>query len=166
MDWPDLRENIRTYLYGDSCMVGQGEWIIYRHFIKGQLTTSWSPTGDEAIGGGKFKYVEFMVKYLQIPIGGVFHLIADWHNSQGVVPQKGQVAVLPWNFGKAAEGVWIRPMIGDMIYRIRYGTQPQPPEAPYERFEQFRVLAPGKSAGDQGRPEAWIVHIDTPGNPV
>jgi len=160
MIWPNIRDNVQAYLHGDGNMVGQAEWVIYRRFMKGQLTPQYSPTRDEAIGGTKFKYIEFLLKMIQQPIGGVFGIIADTHNRQGWIPQKGHIALVEWNMLAANKPPYIKPQEADIIFTIHGGTARRPPSQPYLKDIKLEVVAVGKSAGDYGRPEAWLIHID------
>jgi len=162
--WPDMRENVRAYLKGDFFKLGEGEWMIYRRMIKGKLTPQWSPTNDEAIGGEKFKYKQYLVHALVRPIGGEFGLVADFTNAQGVVPKAGYLAIVQHFIAHTTERPAIRPQISDFLFEIEGGNTRAKPKPPIQFRERYEILDTLKSRGDFGRAEAWILHVDIAAN--
>jgi hypothetical protein len=143
-------------------MVGQGEWIIYRYFLRGAITSSWSPRWDEAVGGEKFKYREFLLRAIIRPIGGVFgDPLSD--KPIGTTNDQGYLCMVPYDISAGAiQGPKkIRPMLGDIIFTIEDGNTKDKPKRPYNRLLRYSVVAANPSRGDYGRPEGWILNIDT-----
>jgi len=165
--WPDMRENVRAYLDGDFAKLGEGQWLVYRRMLKGELTKQWSPTRDEAVGGEKFKYVQYMVRGIIQPIGGEFGLSAIWAtNEMGIVPKGGFLAMIKWDYSQAkTRHPLARPQIGDRIFEVLGGDSKSPPKQPIRLIGDYayKVLSVGKSRGDFGRSEGWILHVDLDG---
>lgn len=60
--WIDVKKDINAVLYGDSNTMPQGHWIILRWFKIGEYSKYWDPNSKQAIGGPKWKYIDFPLK--------------------------------------------------------------------------------------------------------
>lgn len=159
--WPDMRRNLKAYIDGDWFKEAEGEWLLYRRFIKGSLTPQFSPTRDEAIGGEKFRYTMHMIRGIFLPIGGQFGLTANDLNIMGTVPASGYLLMFKWWIPPYTKSpVKLRPAINDLIFEIDGSNGAQPPKPPFIFRDKYAILATLKSRGDMGRSEGWIVHID------
>ena len=157
-----MRHNVDVMLNGDHTMVGQGEWIIYRHFLRGEVTNSWSERWDEAIGGEKFKYLEFLIRAIIFPIGGVFGSPMS-EKPIGYSDKQGWLAMIPWDIsGGTIKGpVKPRPIRSDIVFTLENGNTEYKPKKPYNRLLRYIVAGANPSRGDFGRAEGWILNLDT-----
>ena len=160
MDWYNMRDNVRAYLYGDIDKMPEGEWGIYRWFDRSQpLTSNWSPTYDESVGGTKHKYRHYMIRMLKRPIGDTYGQPMLEDVVQGITDKEGFIAMIAWDLSKGTNYPIPHPQIGDIILSLEGVSQIKKPSPPYRFSKQYEVKTVLRSAGDFGRPEGWIIHI-------
>lgn len=157
--WPNMRTNFKSVAYGDSTKMPEGEWGIYRFHYKGSLTENWSPTADEAIGGSKFKYQEYITRFIWGTIGSSGGLYGDMNNIQGQIDRGGYLVFMNYDIsgGRISDG--LRPQINDSIFTILGGDKPQPPKPPFKTIERFYIHNFEKSRDTYGQSAGWILNI-------
>lgn len=166
MFWPDMRDNAHAYIHGDKLKKAEGHWFVYRWFIKGELTENWNPGYGQAIGGEKFKYIQFFCRGMLAPIGGVFGLISDVFNIAGTIPQSGYLFFIEYELPEQSKDLKdkLLPKIGDIIFTVKKPDNGSKPSPPLTFLEKYKILALVPSSGDFGRAEGWILHCDLDSN--
>lgn len=159
IDWPDMRKNFAAVSEGDSKKQPEGEWCIYRFHIKGSLTTNWSPTADEAIGGSKFKYQDYVTRLIWRPVGLTYGLAGDMANPQGTVDKGGYLIFMKWDISNKKIKTGLVPQIGDTIFTILKGDQEVPPKTPFTIIERFKIINFEKSRDTYGQSSGWVLNV-------
>lgn len=158
-DWPDMRENFKAVSEGDSKKLAEGEWCIYRFHKKGILTPNWSPTADEAIGGSKFVYQDYVTRLIWRPVGLTYGLAGDMSNPQGVVDKGGYLIFMKWDISNKKIKNGLVPQIGDSVFTILNGDQKLPPKTPFKIIERFKIQNFEKSRDTYGQSSGWILNV-------
>ena len=157
--WPNMRENFKAVSEGDPKKLPEGEWCIYRFHYKGSLTTNWSPTADEAIGGSKFKYQDIITRLIWRPVGMTYGLAGDMANPQGSVDKGGYLVFMKWDISNGKWKHGLVPQIGDSIFTILNGDKKLPPKKPLKIIERFIIQNFEKSRDTYGQSSGWILNL-------
>jgi len=67
MAWKRLAPEVKGMRQGDRLQPAQSHWIIARVYQIGQYSKYWSEAAQEAIGGPKWLYKDYIVKALELP---------------------------------------------------------------------------------------------------
>jgi hypothetical protein len=159
-DWIDMRRNTSVIIDGDSEFIGQGQWVAYRYFLRGNISNNYSYLDDVSIDGEKFKYIELIFRMFLWPRGWVNS--PDYRESPiGFASDFDYTGVMKFNsLGRRRKDNAVRmPMNGDVVYTLSNGQTKVRPETPIY-LRRYRVKSVTPASGDYGRPEAWYLGLD------
>jgi len=160
MPWIDLRNELDALFDGDNKTIPQSRWIVLRIMRIGQYSKFWDPKTNEAIGGPKWNYDDFVIRTISRP-GGSFAgrpsvtQFEDTSFLAGLDLANTHVYAIQFNprFPRV-------PAVGDIVYEIdKYAsvTQPKPP---FKATDRMFVKYVHKISGDFGRSEAFLLFTE------
>jgi hypothetical protein len=157
MHWIDLRKELKALFDGDERTISQARWIVLRMFRIGQYSKYWNPEKQEAIGGPKWKYDDFIVRSIVGP-GSSLSGRASVKQSLDFDILSGEDMVTTFIYAIQYSSSFPRnPMPGDIIYEIDKYASIEKPKPPLKALERYRVEIPVRVSGDYGRTEAYLL---------
>lgn len=156
--WIDLHDESAALILGDRRTVPQGYWAVLRIFRHGEYSQYWDPDTQQAVGGPKYKYDDFVIRVLGKPGSGT--------GSQASITGQGSADIL--NVGSdnldsrtfaimPAYPLSRAPENGDIIYEIDKYMGKEQPLPPYVATDRYEITHPIKEHGDLGRSEIYYV---------
>lgn len=151
--WIDMRAEVAAHINGDTKTVAQGYWIVLRIMRIGQYSEYWYPERNEAIGGPKWLYDDYVVRTISNPsksYGSLPKLKEGSKNiiSAGIDDVSGNIFAVEWNpeFTRL-------PSTEDIIYEIKEYASIDRPIPPLHASSRYNIMHIINSHGDWGRCE-------------
>ena len=156
--WINLRNEINALIYGDARTLPQARWIVLRIMRIGDYSQYWNPSTNEAVGGPKWNYDDFIIRAISRPgaslsMGASRSLGTDKEDFlSGVDLTNKHVYAIA--FSSELPRV---PMIGDVVYEIDKYASIERPIPPLAAIDHMVVTYVHKITGDYGRSEGFLL---------
>lgn len=154
MNWISNYQELRKLIYGDITCIPQGLWVVTRIFRLNQLSPYWREDLNEAIGGPKYMYDDFLVRSICKP-GTVMTKADNVRSGQQpldslLIEEQNIMSfafVYDENLPNMLKG-------GDLIYMIDKHGSINKPDPPFIITDRFKIKNIVKDYGDYGNIEA------------
>ncbi len=156
--WIDMRYELECLTYGDHRTIPQGAWIVVRFMRIGQYSPYWNPNTNEAIGGPKWLYDDYILRSVTRPnpTGLQVTNIAGPGDLSGQGKEdinKMLFSVLPMSIPKTPVHIPRIPLLEDVVYEIDKAASIDIPTPPYRVISRYNILDVSAVRGDFGRAE-------------
>lgn len=156
--WIDLHYENHALMHGDRQTVGQGYWGVIRLMRIGQYSQYWNEQRQEAIGGSKWLYDDYLLRFIDMPAASLLSLPRLRSNESDIV-YAGLENINSQIF--AAEAVpspplkKLRRMVqnDDLIYTIDKHESRDVPSPPFQAVDRYNINGVLPVKGDCGRVE-------------
>jgi len=152
--WIDMRDEMRALISGDARTVAQGYWIVLRIMRLGQYSQHWNPDRQEAVGGPKWLYDDFVIRCIGYP-GTALSKRPKMTNTDSIIADTGMDETETKIFAIEYNPAFPRePYPGeDLIFEIAQHEGVEAPPPPLTAVSRYRVLRVIPNYGDNGRIE-------------
>jgi len=151
--WINMRNELNALVYGDRRTVPQGFWAVLRIMRIGEYSQYWNAQSQEAIGGSKWNYDDFIVRCIDMP-GGMAKRI---RTNNEILPMAGSDDLHVKTFGIVYTPSLPRdPEIGDVIFEINKYSSIQRPRPPIRVTSKYDIELSEMVNGDYGRAELYV----------
>ena len=156
--WIDMHAENAALIHGDRRTIAQGYWAVIRIYRYGDYSKYWNQYTQQAVGGPKYKYDDFVVQVLARPGTGM--------GSQNAITGQGTTAILnAGNDDLDSKTFAVQPILklprppqnGDVIYEIDKYMGREQPLPPYKVTGRYEVTHLVNEHGDLGRSEIYYV---------
>ena len=162
--WIDIRQNVRSLIRGDNRTKPQGVWIVLRMYREGHYSEYWNESRQEAIGGAKWLYDDFLIRSITKP-GNIVSKSGSASSTPPVVASEPIIKIMGWDDpGTNVFTVEFMPDVfprepheGDRVFTISEYSGAKRPEPPLHAGSQHIVLAAVPEHGDYGRAEIYYL---------
>ena len=67
--WKQIDNEMDVLIYGNNINVPQGKWVVLRIFRHNELSIYWNNDRQEAIGGPKYKFDDYIIRTIETSKG-------------------------------------------------------------------------------------------------
>lgn len=161
--WIDMRYELDTLTYGDHRTIPQGFWTVIRFMRIGEYSQYWNAETNEAIGGPKWIYDDYVVRCINSP-GNTSRMVAGIPvtilQGQGQDDINSKIfAVLPMTIPSSSVHIPRLPVEEDILYEIDKYAAVDIPDRPYRVTSRYKIVQSYPVHGDYGRVE--VIYLST-----
>jgi hypothetical protein len=157
--WINLRKHVKALIKGDVITVAQGKWIVLRIFRIGQYSRYWNEERQEALGGPKWLYDDFLIQALVKPGSTVSATMRG--GQAGVEYRLDTIGIDDASMRiysiECTPDLPRLPLIGDRLYEEIEFQGKEKPSPPLHAREMWEIENAVLDHGDYGRPEEILL---------
>lgn len=141
--FPDLRQEMHTWLYGNDFDLPRGIWVVHREMLLDQVSPKWDDENKEAYSGYRWIYKDHLIRARRPTYpAGVPNEASD---ALGVIQVPSGIMFVEWNTNIKKEDYIL------MLTKADFLTQPPPNLVTIEM--EYSILRVDRVEGDLGRTE-------------
>jgi len=160
--WIDMHHEIRALMHGDRKTVAQGYWAVIRIMRIGQYSEYWNEDRQEAIGGPKWNYDDFIVRCIDMPAASLLSL-PRLRSTEADIVYAGLEDVNTQIF--AIEAIHKPPLQrlprlpgnDDIMFHINKHHSREVPRPPFIATGRYNITGAIPARGDHGRIEVFYM---------
>lgn len=152
-----MRNELDALAYGDRRTVPQGFWAVLRIMRLGEYSQYWNPQSQEAIGGPKWNYDDFIIRCIDKPGNMITSKRSMLRSELSTFDQIGEEDMHSKVFAILFNPDLTRaPLVGDVVFEIDKHGSVMRPDPPIRVTGKFDIVNAEPVKGDYGRTEFYL----------